>query len=269
MSLLLVPALLSAGVILFFLYQFLRYRQWWLRDSGRLYKRAPIPRVALEAFVPRLARGELGPTRAGEVSLVGAGDGAIGGTSDAEAIVLAVLAKDARRMFEFGTATGRTTYLWARNSPPDARVTTLTLAPDQRSTYQAASGDTEGARDHALRESMFTQFLYSGTDVESKVTQRYGDSKTLDEGPYVGTCDLIFVDGSHARSYVQSDSEKALRMLRPGGVVLWHDYRPPAMDPLCAGVFEYLNALRRSLPLVRLGDTSLVAYRAPGAAGSG
>lgn len=263
MGLLLAAALFSAFAALFFLFQFLRYRSWWLRDTGRLHGPMPVPRVDLEAFVPRLARSEFGPTRVGEVCLVGAGDGAPGGTSDAEAIVLAVLAKDARAMFEFGTATGRTAYVWARNSPTDAHITTLTLAPDQRSIYQAAPGDTDGSRRHALSESAYTRFLYSGTDVEAKITQLYGDSKAFDEGLYAGRCDLIFVDGSHALSYVRSDTEKALRMLRPGGVILWHDYRPPSVDAESVGVYEHLNALRASLPLVRLGPTSLVAYRAP------
>jgi predicted O-methyltransferase YrrM len=260
---LLVSTAAATAAALVLLYQFVRYRRWWLRDSGRLSRELPIRRVAFEAFAARLARGPLGPTLDSAVCIVAAGDGAPGGTSDTEAIVLAVLAKDARRMFEFGTATGRTTYLWARNSPPDARVVTLTLAPDQLGAYRAAAGDAEGARRNAVVESAFTRFLYSGTDVEAKVTQLYGDSKALDEAPYAGRCDLIFVDGSHALSYVRSDTEKALRMLRPGGVVLWHDYRHPAADPDSAGVYEHLNALARALPLVRLGDTSLVAYRAP------
>lgn len=268
MSLLAAVALGGALTTAFFLYQFLRYRSWWLRDTGRLHGPGPIPRVKLEEFVPRLARTDLGPTRASEVCLVGAGDGAPGGTSDTEAIILSVLAKDAHVLFEFGTATGRTAYAWALNSPPDAQVTTLTLAPDQVSAYQPAPGDVEGARGHAVRESAFTQFLYSGTAVASKITQLYGDSKAFDEQPYVGRCDLIFVDGSHARSYVRSDTEKALRMLRPGGAVIWHDYRPPPHHPELVGVYEFLNELRGSLPLVRLGDTSLVAYRAPQPAAS-
>ena len=265
MHLLVAATVVSTLAALFLLYQFLRYRHWWLRDTRRLDPRPPIPRVALEGFVPRLVRGEFGPTLASEVCLVGAGDGAPGGTSDTEAIILAVLARDARCMFEFGTATGRTTYLWARNSAPDARVATLTLAPNQVSAYAAAPGDTEHAARHAIDESAFTRFLYSGTDAEAKVTQLYGDSKTFDEGSYVGRCDLIFVDGSHARSYVESDTAKALRMLRPGGVLLWHDYRDPVVQPVTIGVYEYLNELRASLPIVRLGSTSLVGYRAPDA----
>jgi hypothetical protein len=88
----------------------------------------------------------------------------------------------------------------------------------------------------------------------------FGDSKAFDESRYQGECDLVFVDGSHAFSYVMNDSRKALRMVRSGGLVLWHDYRDVRAGET-RGVFEALNELSRELPLVRIRGTSLVAYR--------
>jgi hypothetical protein len=67
---------------------------------------------------------------------------------------------------------------------------------------------------------------------------------------------VVFVDGSHAYSYVVSDTAKALRMVRPGGLVLWHDYSPE-----CPGVFRALNELTARLPLVHIAGTTLVACR--------
>src|SRR4051812_466211 len=62
-----------------------------------------------------------GPGLATEIAFVGRGPYVIeGGTSDSEAWILGVLAKRAERLFEFGTCTGKTAYLWARNSPPNA-----------------------------------------------------------------------------------------------------------------------------------------------------
>ena len=71
---------------------------------------------------------------------------------------------------------------------------------------------------------------------------------------------MRFVDGSHAYSYVVSDSRKALRMCAPGGLILWHDYRGPRR---ARGVFRGLNELARDLPLVHVAGTSFVAYRKP------
>ncbi|MEO8562051.1 MAG: hypothetical protein ABI601_08260 [bacterium] len=68
------------------------------------------------------------------------------------------------------------------------------------------------------------------------------------------------LDGSHAYSYVVSDSERAIELVAPGGLVLWHDYAGPRHAP---GVYRALNELSARLPLVRLEGTTLVAYRRP------
>jgi predicted O-methyltransferase YrrM len=112
----------------------------------------------------------------------------------------------------------------------------------------------------ALRESSHTEFLYSDTPAAAKVEQLFADSKALDVSQWAGRCDLVFVDGSHAHSYVVSDSAKALELVAPGGVVLWHDYAGPRHAP---GVYRALNELATRLPLVRLEGTTLVAYRRP------
>jgi hypothetical protein len=156
---------------------------------------------------------------------------------------------------------GRTTYLWARNSPADAEVITLTLAPEERVIYRPDVADDAGDTAAALSESAYTSFLYSGTPEASKVEQLFGDSKALDISRWGGECDLVFVDGSHAYSYVRSDSEKALALVKPGGLVLWHDYAGPSHSP---GVYRALNELAERLPLVRITGTMFVAYRAPG-----
>lgn len=221
----------------------------------------PIPTVRLEELDPAFVPDDLGPTLAAEVRFIGGGGMVPGGTSDLEAWVLATLAKGARTMFEFGTATGKTAYLLAVNSPDHARVHTLTLAPEARSDYSARRGDSRRAASRALNESAFTRFRYTGTPAEAKIEQLFGDSKQLDHRPFAGRCDLVFVDGSHAYSYVESDSARALEMLAPGGIFLWHDYR--GRRGATRDVYRYLNRLARELPLVKLRRTNMVAYRKP------
>lgn len=231
----------------------LRARQ---RQRG-IFRRWPVRKIRLEELDPRFHSTALGVSRAAEVAFLGRGTIRVpGGTSDTEAWILAVLARDARRLFEFGTCTGKTAYLWARNQPADGTVTTLTLAPDQIDAYQPSQGDDALAEAYARQESGFDRFLYTGTEVEHRIRQLYGDSKRFDETPFIGACDVVFVDGSHAYSYVVSDSAKALRMIRPGGMVLWHDYSPE-----CPGVFRALNELAARLPLAHLAGTTMVAYR--------
>jgi predicted O-methyltransferase YrrM len=238
-------------------------RQRAARKQRGLFGEWPIRRVSPAEIDPALRPGPFGPTLESEVAFVGRGPYVVdGGTSDAEAWLLAVLAKRAHRMFEFGTCTGKTAYLWARNSAPDARVVTVTLAPDDVGDYRREAGDDDLDVQFALRESSHTDFLYSGTSVAAKVEQLFADSKGLDVLPWAGTFDLVFVDGSHAYSYVASDSEKALTLVAPGGLVHWHDYAGPRH---AAGVFRALNELAERLPLVRIEGTTLVAYRRPAA----
>lgn len=236
------------------------------RKQRGLFGPWPIRKIRIEELDPAFHIDELGPTTDAEVRFIGRGSIAVpGGTSDAEAWILAVLARRATLAFEFGTCTGKTAYLWARNMPADGRVVTLTLSPDDRSAYRRAAGDNELDVANALEESRFTRFRYTGTGEAARITQLFGDSKSFDESAYAGACDLVFVDGSHAYSYVQSDSRKALRMVRPGGVVLWHDYDGARRH--ANGVFRALNELSREVPLVHVAGTTLVAYRRPAEAG--
>lgn len=228
------------------------------RRQRNLFSRWPVPSVAPGAVAPLLAVGPLGPSPASEVIAI-PNYAVPGGISDTETWVLCNLAKTARLIFEFGTATGKTTYLLARNAPPEARIVSLTLPLDAARVYCEGEADDPDAKRAALAECQ-AGFVYLGTPEAAKITQLFGDSKTFDASRYGAQCDLVFVDASHGRSYVESDSRKALAMLRPGGYVLWHDYAGP-YGP--RGVYEVLNRLARELPLQHIKGTMLVAYRKP------
>ncbi len=219
----------------------------------------PVRQVDIDGFDERFRPTEFGPPPQTEIRFV-AGFRVDGGINDFETWILCTLAKSARRIFEFGTCTGKTTYLLAANAPADARITTLTLAPDQKDSYRLGGGDDREATAAALAESAYTSFYYSGHAEAERIEQLFGDSKAFDETPHLAQYDLIFIDGSHARSYVESDTAKALRMVKPGGVIMWHDYHGPRR---ARGVFDTLNELTRQLDLVHIKGTSIVAYRHP------
>lgn len=238
----------------------LRYRRLMKGAQHRYPGR--IPQVEPGQFHPRLVDDDFGATPAAEVVFIGGSEGTIASVSDREAWILCVLAKDSPSIFEFGTASGRTTYLLARNQPEAGRVVTITLAPDAHESYKPGAGDTAASAAFALKESAFTRFRYTGTPVEARIEQLYGDSKAFDEHAHRQAYDLIFIDGAHSESYVLSDTEKALAMIRPGGIIVWHDYRFPD-QPETMGVCAVLDRLLACLPLQRLTGTSFVVCRAP------
>lgn len=228
------------------------------RRRDQKYGKWPIAKAAPEDIDPIFESGAMGPSKETGIHFVG-DYRVFGGISDFETWVMCNLAKKADAIFEFGTCTGKTSWLLAANAP-QATITTLTLHPDDLRSYKAGRGDNEKAGRGALVESRFSTFYYQGTDAEKRITQLFGDSKELDERPLARKFDLVFVDGSHARSYVESDSKKALAMVKPGGLVLWHDYRGPRREK---DVFQVLNRLAKQIPLVHIDGTCLVAHRAP------
>jgi len=66
--------------------------------------------------------------------------------------------------------------------------------------------------------------------------------------------DLEF-DGCHHDEFVLRDSQNALKMISPDGVVIWHDYASYA-----PGVVQALNELAKTVPLVHIDGTSLVIH---------
>lgn len=253
-----VVAVVCAALAIYFFGLFVSYRRRFYLATGR-DQGLKIPTVALPEFHERFRLTDAGPTIEAEVTFIGGGDLVPAGTTDREAWILSVLSKDAKTLFEFGTATGKTAYLMARNAPPDARVITLTLPPDGHDLYLHEEGDAAVARDIALEETALQDFLYRGTDVEGKIQQLYGDSKRFDHRPYRGLCDLVFVDGAHAYSYVMNDSMKAFDMLSPTGTIVWHDYKKRSGAP--REVVRALDEIARARPLKRLAGTHMVAYR--------
>ena len=86
----------------------------------------------------------------------------------------------------------------------------------------------------------------------------FGDSARFDWTPHHGLAGLVFVDSSHAYDYACKESETAFRLVKSGGLVIWHDYGVwPGGDPRARRA--------KALGLRHIQGTSLVLWRAPGA----
>lgn len=162
------------------------------------------------------------------------------------------------RIFEIGTSLGHTTALFAMNTPESTRLFTLDLPPEAA----IPSGVTELYLIELARKRLGEAFR--DTNWAARITQLYGDSLTFDFSPYYDSMDLVTVDGSHSYRFVQSDSFNAFRMIRPGGVVVWHDYESMRIE---YGVSRCVHRLRRvhGIPVHRLGrdpsDTRFAVLR--------
>jgi predicted O-methyltransferase YrrM len=124
--------------------------------------------------------------------------------------------RQAGRILEIGTFDGGTTLNFAENVSVGGLVTTLDLPPDWRATGHDGPDNVPAA-------SMVGQ-RFRAAPAADRIRQVFGDSTTLDWRELGGPFDLIFIDGCHEYEYVLQDTANALRVIRPGGMILWHDY---------------------------------------------
>jgi hypothetical protein len=142
-----------------------------------------------------------------------------------------------RRIFEIGTYTGSSTLLMAMNTPEATELITL--------DYETAE---------------IVGSAYRGAPHASKIRQLHGDSRIFDFAPYGNNIDLILVDANHAYEFVKVDTDTAFKLLKPGGVIVWDDYRWLDIHSECRGVTFCLNELQQSRPVFHITGTRFAIY---------
>ena len=137
--------------------------------------------------------------------------------------VIAAGCEDETNIFEIGTFDGRTSLNLAFSSPSNCSIYTLDLRPEDDTKFSLASGES-----HMVEKEQsglrFEKYRKSDRSIIAKINQLFGDSASFDFSPFYNSCSLVFVDGSHAYEYALSDTYTAMKMVKKGGVIIWHDY---------------------------------------------
>jgi predicted O-methyltransferase YrrM len=169
-----------------------------------------------------------------------------------------------RRILEIGTYNGMTTLQMALNAPPECVIYTLDLPPDREPSVPSSELDRLVAQSFRARFGTSTGSYFRGRD-DLHIVQLLGDSATFDYGQAIdGPLDLVFIDGAHDYRTKAIDSRNALRLLAPGGVVVWDNYA----DVCNPEVTRFLLDQSASLKLSHLRNTMLVVHRRPARAGN-
>ena len=117
------------------------------------------------------------------------------------------------------------------------------------------------AQSFRARFGTSTGSYFKGRD-DVRIVQLLGDSSGFDYAAHIdGRIDLVFIDGAHDYRTKQIDTENALRLLAPGGTILWDNFA----DVCNPEVTRYLLDLSATQPLRHLRNTMLVVHRRPGA----
>jgi len=164
---------------------------------------------------------------------------------DADGLILRQLFRQFRPMrhLEFGTWTGEGVLRVVEEC--DATVWTINLlAGETKPNGEWAYGTLEGERFRAgtawsdrqetedgiwIRTDAYGQigrnYLEAGWG--KRVCQIYADSREWDTSAYPkGFFDTCLIDGGHSIAIVDNDTSLAVRLVRPGGLVMWHDFCP-------------------------------------------
>lgn len=148
-----------------------------------------------------------------------------------------------RRHLEFGTWEGFGAVLCAQSC--DAAIWTINLPDGERTADGSAVYAQPVAENAKLPPGapVFTTaagalcvqtdrgerigWRYRAAGLDSRVHQILCDSTQWDTSGYPpGFFDSVLIDGGHQPDVVTSDTDKALPLLRPGGLCIWHDFCP-------------------------------------------
>lgn len=143
-------------------------------------------------------------------------------------------------VFEIGTSRGLTALHFALNAAA-ARVFTLDLPIDTPVTphLRTTLVDSWHIRGSAQASG---KHVFDGRSEATRIECLYGDSATFDFSRWHGEVDLFFIDGAHSYEYVRSDTINALRCVRPGGVIAWHDFGRAGVNGVSRVVLELARA---------------------------
>jgi len=164
-----------------------------------------------------------------------------------------------KRHLEFGTWQGQGALYCLEEC--DATVWTINLLKgerwsDGRPAYALGGHDLAAVQNWAKKMGLEPQDgpqtdrlgyigrLYLEKGLGKRVCQIYCDSTEWDISNYPsGFFDTVLIDGGHQADIVIPDTAKAFKLVRSGGLIMWHDFCPPIYDkfPATRGVMEAIH----------------------------
>jgi predicted O-methyltransferase YrrM len=151
-----------------------------------------------------------------------------------------------RSMVEFGCQNGRTARLILNNVPMD-RYLGIDVPPNSKLTMEWQEREIPTiAGEYAFPRSEF-KLLLAGNGTKNLTASD------------IGQFDVVFIDGDHSYEGVEADTRLAFDVVRPGGLVIWHDFHG---DP-AVHVVEYLTNASQvphffRNPIINVENTALV-----------
>lgn len=116
------------------------------------------------------------------------------------------------RMIEFGCNIGRTAKVILREFSEISSYVGVDVFPGYDYACQVQKNETPQNPGYLAEDDVRFQLM---------LTARGSWDLTKNE---LGKCDVVFIDGDHSYEAVMHDSYLAKEIVRPGGMIIWHDY---------------------------------------------
>ena len=151
-------------------------------------------------------------------------------------------------MIEFGINVGRTAKAMLANVPTlksyhgvDVPIGYIPAMPVQRNEVPAVPGEL------VLADPRFQLLVRPRGSFDLRIE---------DFEP----CDAVFIDGDHGRDGVLHDTALADAVVRPGGIIIWHDYHTLGTVDVADVLHELADTGR---PIKHVRDTWIAFERKP------
>ena len=167
---------------------------------------------------------------------------------DLEPLIALVRSVAPRHVIEFGVNVGRTAKAIMANVPGIERYTGIDVPLDYVPLLKLQL-------DNAVANP--GEMVLSDPRFHLIVKPRGSLDLTVED---LEPCDAAFIDGDHGRAAVEHDSMLARALVRPGGIIVWHDYHGLGVVDVKA-VLDEMHAAGNAI--CRVADTWLAFERKP------
>jgi predicted O-methyltransferase YrrM len=161
-----------------------------------------------------------------------------------------------RKILELGTYNGMTTLQMALNAPKDCKIYTLDLPDNYDPNIKLSELDWHVAKSIKSKFGTKTGSYFADYPENKNIIQLLGDSATFNYEEVGNDIDLIFIDAAHDFENKLIDTENAYRLIRKGGVIIWHDYKSPANPE----VTRFINMQAQHKKIFHLRNTMLAIH---------
>jgi precorrin-6B methylase 2 len=131
-----------------------------------------------------------------------------------------------KRLLEIGTASGFMARHLALNCGRDSRIWTIDLPEESVDATEFALERVDRDVARKVYRGLPPAGWYSASSPQrEQIVHVLCDSAKFNFSNVELPLDFAYIDGAHSYDYVLSDSINVLQRVRPGGVVVWDDYR--------------------------------------------